>query len=205
MMQAMGVAVIFMGMSGALKELLIIEEGALRANGSMLLILSLALGTFVGEWINVEARMESAGRKLKKRFASGGDEHFVEGFVNTSLVVCVGAMAILGALEDGINGNPSVLYAKAVLDAVFLLVLAAVYGKGALFSAIPVGLWQGSITLFAEACAPLLTDRVISDVSAVGNTLLFCLGINLIFGNRIRIGNMLPGIVAAALYHCVCM
>lgn len=119
------------------------------------------------------------------------------------LVICVGAMAIVGALEDGMRGDYSMLAAKAVLDGIIVLVFASSYGKGAVFSALPVGLWQGSITLFARFLEPVLTAQIISDLSFVGNVLIFCVGINLAFGKKFRVGNMLPALLFTGILDAV--
>ena len=127
----------------------------------------------------------------------------MEGFVSASLVICVGAMAIVGALEDGMRGDYSMLAAKAVLDAVIVMVFASSYGKGAVFSALPVGLWQGGITIFAGFLEPVLTPQIVSDLSFTGNVLIFCVGVNLAFGKKFRVGNMLPALFFAAVFDAV--
>ena len=203
LMQALGLAIIFIGAGGVLEYMLVVESGGISTQGTMLLIFSLVIGCLVGQWLDIEARMETLGIKLKQAVRIKNDNQFVEGFVAASLVICIGAMAIVGALEDGLQGNPSTLIAKAILDAVIVMVFASSYGKGALFSAIPVGLWQGSITLFARFLEPLLTDVIISDLSFVGNALIFCVGINLAFGKRFRVGNMLPSLFFVVLFDWI--
>lgn len=197
LMQALGVCTLFIGLSGTLQAMLQINGDSLEAGGSMLLIASLVAGSVLGEWIDIEKWMERFGIWLRKIFGGRDDSQFVVGFVSASLVICIGAMAIVGALEDGLRGDPSMLIAKAVLDGVIVLVFASAYGKGTLFSALPVGLWQGSITLFAGFLEPLLTDSAISNISFVGNVLIFCVGVNLAFGKKFRVGNMLPALLLA--------
>jgi hypothetical protein len=200
LMQALGVSVIFIGLSGALKGMFTIEGDTLTAGGTMLLIASLVIGGLVGEWIDIELRMEHFGEWLKEKCGGKDDNLFVEGFVSTSLVICVGAMAIVGALEDGLTGDASMLYAKAVLDGVLVVVFASSYGKGALFSAIPIAIWQGGITIFARFLQPILTDQMIADLSFVGNTMIFCIGVNLLFGKKVKVGNLLPGLIVVVIY-----
>jgi hypothetical protein len=200
LMQALGISVIFIGLGGALKGMLTVEDEQLETGGTMLLIAALVIGGLIGEWIDIELRMEHFGEWLKEKFGGKDDNQFVEGFVSTSLVICVGAMAIVGALEDGLTGDASMLYAKAVLDGVLVVVFASSYGKGALFSAIPIAIWQGGITLFAQFLAPILTDQMIADLSFVGNTMIFCIGINLVFGKKVKVGNLLPGLLVVVLY-----
>lgn len=203
LMQALGVCTIFIGISGALKGMYRIESGVLETSGTMLLIASLVLGSLLGEWIQIEKWMDHFGEWLRKKAGGKNDSQFVEGFVSASLVICVGAMAIVGALEDGMRGDYSMLAAKAVLDGIIVLVFASSYGKGAVFSALPVGLWQGSITLFARFLEPVLTAQIISDLSFVGNVLIFCVGINLAFGKKFRVGNMLPALLFTGILDAV--
>ena len=127
------------------------------------------------------------------------DTGFVNGFVTASLTVCIGAMAIVGALQDGISGDWSTLGAKAVLDLIIVMVMTASLGKGCMFSAIPVFLWEGSLTLLAGFLRPVMTDAAMGYLSLVGNILIFCVGINLIWGKRIRVANLLPAVLLAVL------
>lgn len=202
-MQSLGLCTIFIGVSGALKGMLKVNGTGLETCGTMLLIGSLVLGSALGEWINIEEWMDRFGIWLREKCGGRDDNRFVEGFVSASLVICVGAMAIVGALEDGLQGDPSMLLAKSVLDGVIVLIFASAYGKGALFSAIPVGVWQGGITLFARFLEPLLTAQIISDLSFVGNVLIFCVGVNLAFGKKFRVGNMLPSLLFVILYDLI--
>ncbi len=198
LMKALGVSTIFLGIAGALPGLIEVSpEGGLAAKGAAVLIASLVGGSLIGEWINIEAGLTRFGGWLRHKAKSEGDAGFLEGFINASLVACVGAMAIVGAIEDGMAGNASLLYAKATLDAVIIMIFASAYGKGAIFSAIPVGILQGSITVLAGALAPLLGASVIANVSFVGSALIFCVGMNLVFGNRFKVANMLPALIIA--------
>jgi uncharacterized membrane protein YqgA involved in biofilm formation len=203
LMQALGLATIFIGVSGALKGMFVIEDGSISTTGTMLMIFSLVLGSILGEWIDLESRMEGFGEWLKAKCGGKNDSQFVEGFVASSLTICVGAMAIVGALQDGMTGDASMLYAKAVLDGVIVAVFASAYGKGAIFSALPVGIWQGLITIFAGALEPFFTQQIISDLSFVGNMLIFCVGVNLAFGKKFRVGNMLPALIFVVVYDLI--
>ena len=200
LMKALGLATMFLGLSGTLEKMLQVGEGGLSTTGTMSMIFSLVFGSLLGELCNMEEGMERFGEWLKARFDKGGEEgRFVEGFVVSSLTICIGAMAIVGAIEDGLMGNHSTLFAKAVLDLVIVMVFASAYGKGVLFSAIPVGIWQGSITLLSGFIAPILTEQMIGSISYVGNMLIFCVGVNLAFGKRFRVANMLPALLFAAI------
>ena len=197
---SIGLAVIFMGVSGALSGMLKITESGLESSGTMMVIFSLVLGAVIGEAINLDYRLEQFGEWLKKKFSKKSDPLFVEGFVTASCTVCIGAMAIVGSLEDGLTGNASMLYAKAILDAVIVMVYASSFGKGAIFSAIPVFILQGSVTLLATLIAPLMTEAAISNLSMVGSMLIFCIGINLMFHTKIKVANMLPALIFVILY-----
>ena len=184
-MQVMGLAVMFIGASGALRGIFTVKDGSLETGGTMLMIASLTIGALVGELINIEAQMERFGEWLKDKAKSSGDTGFVEGFVTASLTVCIGAMAIVGSIEDGISGNHDTLFAKAALDLVIVMVFAATYGKGVAFSAIPVAILQGTVTICAGFIAPIMNDSIIANISFIGSMLIFCVGVILIFNRSI--------------------
>lgn len=195
LMQANGLAVIFIGISGALKHMLVVDNGSISTQGTMLLIFSLVIGSLLGEWINIEAKMEIIGEKLKKAAKVKNDNRFVDGFVTTSLIICVGAMAIVGAMEDGLTGDCSMLVAKSLLDFIIVAILAATYGIGAAFSAIPIFVYQGSITLIAALFGSVISSALIAELSFVGSTLIFCVGVNLVRNKTFRVANMLPALL----------
>lgn len=195
LMQANGLAVIFIGISGALKYMLVVDNGSISTQGTMLLIFSLVIGSIIGEAINIEAGMEIIGEKLKKAAKVKSDNHFVDGFVTTSLIICVGAMAIVGAMQDGLTGDSSMLVAKSLLDFIIVAILAATYGIGAMFSAIPIFVYQGSITLIAAVFGSIISDVLIAELSFVGSTLIFCVGVNLVREKTFRVANMLPALL----------
>lgn len=201
LMQACGVATIFIGASGTLAKMFVIENDIISTQGTMLLIFSLVLGGLVGEAINIEEKMDFLGEKIKKAVKAEKDNLFVEGFVNVSLIICVGAMAIVGSIQDGISGDYSLLTTKAVLDLVIVVVFASTYGLGAVFSAVPIFLYQGGITLIAAVGGSFLSEAIISDLSFVGNALIFCVGVNIAFGKKFRVGNFLPALIVPVIYH----
>lgn len=195
LMQVLGLATMFIGASGALKGIFVIKGDSLDTTNTMMLIISLVGGAIFGELLRIEDRLDHLGIWLKDKVKLKGDNRFVEGFVTSSLVICVGAMAIVGSLEDGLYGNESTLYAKAVLDFIIVMIFASTLGIGVLFSAIPLGIYQGSITLSASAIAPLLNDTRIANLSFVGSVLIFAVGVNIAFGKKFRVGNMLPAVL----------
>ena len=194
---ACGVGTLFIGIAGAMEYML--RNTLFPSGGSMLVVICLALGGFLGEVLNLEHLFERFGEWLKQKTGNARDSGFVSGFVTASLTVCIGAMAIVGALEDGISGDWSILGAKAVLDLIIVMVMSASLGKGCVFSAIPVFLWEGVLTLLAGYLRPILTDQAMGYLSLVGNVLIFCVGINLIWGKKIRVANLLPAVALAVL------
>ena len=194
-----GVCTLFIGISGALEGMLTVEGAAVTSSGSLLIIGCLAIGAFIGELLNIEDAFERFGVWLKVKTGNAKDQGFVNGFVTASLTVCIGAMAIVGAIQDGIQGDPSVLYTKAVLDLIIITVMTCSMGKGCMFSAIPVAILQGSVTVLAKLIEPLMTPLALSNLSLVGSILIFCVGVNLVWGKQIRVANLLPAIVIAVI------
>ena len=198
--RTLGLATMFIGIAGALPGMLEVVDGQLVGKDTLGIILSLALGTLIGEFLDFDGLLERLGRWLKERAARSDDARFVEGFVTASLVVCVGAMAIVGSIQDGLTGNPTTLYTKSILDFTIVMVFASTYGRGAIFSALPVGVLQGSVTLLAGLVAPVFTPAVVANLSFLGSILIFCVGVNLVFENRFRVANMLPALVLGGIY-----
>ena len=201
LMQALGLATVFIGISGVLKYMLVVEAGGISTQGTMLLIFSLVIGCLVGEWVDLESKMEVIGIKLKALARVKNDNRFVDGFVTTSLIICVGAMAIVGAMQDGLTGDSSMLIAKSLLDFVLVAILTAAYGIGAAFSAIPIFIYQGAITLIAALFGSVIGDTLIAELSFVGNALVFCVGVNLVREKTFRVANMLPALLIPVLYE----
>ncbi|KHD36661.1 membrane protein [Clostridium acetobutylicum] len=197
--QVLGLATIFIGVSGALKGMFVVGKATIETTGTMVIIISMVIGAFVGEAMKVEDGIERFGEWLKLRFSSGNDSKFVEGFVSATLVTGVGAMAIVGSLNDGLTGDASMLYTKSILDFIVVMIFASTLGKGVIFSAIPIGIFQGFITIFAHFIEPILTKQMIQNISLVGSVLIFGIGINLAFGKKFKVGNMLPALLVAAI------
>lgn len=191
--KAISLAVLIIGISGALKT-----------ENFLLVILSVAVGTLLGTALKIEARLDKLGERLNQRFGRG-DSPFVEGFVTASLIFCVGAMAVVGAIESGLQGNHETLFAKSLLDGITSLILSSTLGIGVLFSAVVVFLYQGAITLLASSLAPILTEQVVTEMSAVGGILILGLGLNIleIGKERIPVGNMLPAVFLPILFLAI--
>lgn len=201
--KACGLSVIFIGSAGALKGMFSVTDGKLVYGGDFLIIGCLALGALVGEIIDIEGGFEKFGAWLKKKTHSTSDKGFIEGFVSASFTVCIGAMAIVGSINDGLYGDITILVTKSILDFIIVMVMAASLGKGAIFSAIPVGILQGSVTALSLLIKPIMTQTALLYLSVVGNILIFCVGINLVFGKKIKVANFLPAIVFAVAFAFV--
>lgn len=199
LIKACGVSVLFIAIAGAMEGMLSVEEGALHSGKGMFIVLCLALGTVIGELIGIEEWFERFGEWLKARTGNSGDRNFVNAFVTASLTVCIGAMAIVGAIQDGILGDYSTLAVKSVLDFIIIAVMTSSMGKGCAFSAIPILAFEGSITLLARLIAPVMTDAAIASLSLIGSILIFCVGLNLVWGKKVRVANMLPAVVLAVI------
>ena len=201
LMQVLGLATIFIGAGGVLKYMLVLENGSLTTRGTMLLIFSLVIGCLLGQLLDIEAKMEKLGIKLKAAVRMQNDSGFVEGFVTTSLIICVGAMAIVGAMQDGLSGDSSMLVAKSMLDFALVVILASTYGVGAVFSALPIFIYQGAITLIAALFGAIISDGLIETLSFVGSALIFCVGVNLVKEKTFRVANMLPALLVPILWE----
>lgn len=195
--KACGVSTLFIGISGAMSGMLKLENGSLATRASMLVVLCVVLGTMIGELAYIEQGFERFGEWLKRKTGNSGDVGFVNAFVTSSLTVCIGAMAIVGAIQDGLQGDISTLLVKTVLDTIFVAVMSSSLGKGCVFSAIPVFVLQFGVTLLARLISPVLTDAAIASLSMVGSVLIFCVGVNLVWGKTIRVANMLPAVILA--------
>ncbi len=188
-MDGIGLAVIVIGIMGGIKS-----------ENIILVIGSVVLGSIIGEVIGIENKLDNLGNSLQSKFG-GKDSNFSKGFVTASLVYCVGAMAIVGSLESGIQGNHETLFAKSILDGISAVIFASTLGIGVAFSSIPVFIYQGSITLLANFVKDLLTTQVVNEMSAVGGLLIMAIGINILGIKKIKVGNMLPAVFIPIIYH----
>ena len=192
--KACGVGTIFIAIFGATEQMKVVADG-----GAMLIVICLTLGTLLGELLGIDRGFERFGAWLKQKTGNSRDNRFVEAFVTASFTVCIGAMAIVGSIQDGLLGDYSILATKAVLDLVIIMAMTASLGKGAVFSAIPVAVLQGSVTVLAGLLKDVMTDAAMANLSLVGNILIFCVGVNLLFGKTVKVANMLPAIVIAVI------
>lgn len=187
-MEGLALCVIYIGFSGALK-----------GENTLVDIISIALGAVIGELLDLDRRMHTLGDWVQAKAShiihtQEGAPSIADGFVTASLLFCVGAMAIVGALENGLTGNYDTLKAKAVLDGISAIVFASSLGVGVSFSAIAILIYQGSISLLAGLLTPLLSDAVIAEMSCVGSLLIFGLGLNMLNITKIKVMNLVPAI-----------
>ena len=203
LLKVTGVAVFVLGIAGTLEKMLVVHGSLVESHGSLTLILSLVIGTVIGELLKIEEGFERLGTWLKEKTGNQGDTSFVDAFMTTALTICIGAMAVVGAVQDGLTGDTSTLLAKAILDMVIVLVLTVSKGKGAIFAVVPLVILQGLITLLAHLIAPIMTPQALSNLSLVGSSLILCVGINLIWGKRIKVANLLPAVLIAIIWAFV--
>jgi uncharacterized membrane protein YqgA involved in biofilm formation len=190
-MHGIGLAVILIGI-----------KTALNTDAILIVIISLAIGSLLGELLRIEDRLEQFGNWIGKRLARDS-EGISKAFVSASLLYCVGAMAIIGSMESGLTGNHQTLFAKSILDGIGSVLFASTLGIGVIFSSVSVFCYQGLLTLTASSIKPYLLPEVVSQMSAVGGLLIFAIGIGLLEIKRIKIGNMLPAIFIPLIYQFV--
>lgn len=191
-MQGLGLCVTLIGL-----------KGALATDNTLLMILSIVLGGVLGSLIGIDRRLNQLGQYAQRKLVrnSNGENTFATAFVTASLVFCVGAMAVVGALDSGIRGDHSTLIAKSALDGVASIVFASTLGPGVMLSAVPVLIYQGSIALLGTLIAPLLSDVVVREMSAVGGLLIIGIGLNMLLKSEIKVADLLPAILIPFLYY----
>ncbi|MGI6077054.1 MAG: DUF554 domain-containing protein [Fastidiosipilaceae bacterium] len=202
-MLILGIIIMLTGLAGILPGILVIKGGKLVSQHLLHMMLSLIIGVVIGEWLGIEALIERFSNRIetvvKKRWQDRSLSTFAEGFSGATILFCTGAMAILGSLQDGLLQDPTLLFAKTILDSVVALIFASSLGLGVLFSALSVGLYQGSLTALAVVIDPLLTDLMIENLSFVGSILVLCIGVNFCFKTKIRIANLIPALAVSLL------
>ena len=186
----------------ALCILIIGVQMALKTQNIIIVIFSLVLGAIVGEILDIEAAMNRLGQYLGNKLSQGDGSAaaaIAAGFVNASILFCSGAMAILGSIQDGLAADHTTLFAKATLDGLISLILSTNLGIGVILSALSVGIYQGSITLLAGVVGPLVTEAMLAEITASGGIMIMAIGCNMLKISSIRIGNLLPGMLFAAV------
>lgn len=198
--KATGVAVLVIGLAGVMTNMLSVDEsGRFSSSGELMLVISLALGTFIGELLRLDDRLNSGCKKIEEKFKMS---NFSSGFITATMIYCIGAMAIVGAINDGLLHDSSTLITKGIIDGITSIVLAASLGYGVLLSAVPVFLYQGAITLLASSLQNVLKGELLTNICIVGYALVMCIGINFLYNSKkqIKTVNMLPSLLVPAIY-----
>lgn len=179
--------------------------GAIVTSNIIIVVVCLVVGTVIGELLKLEQRLDNVGNWLKSKLPQKGNSQFTEGFVSASLLFCIGSMSIMGSFEAGLQGTYDITFAKAAMDGIISVTFAATMGIGVAFSALTIIVYQGSLTLLAGVIAPILSDPVIAEMSAVGGVMLIATGMNImgLAKDRIRVGNMLPALIFPVIWFAI--
>ena len=204
LISALSLATFAIGILGVVSNGIALSEDGLSSQHILLMIISIVIGTAIGTIIDIEDKLDRFGAFCQKKLA-GKDENstFAEGFVTASLVFCVGSMAVMGALDDGIRHNPDILFAKSALDGIISIVFASTLGIGTMLSIVTLIVYQGAITLCAALIAPYLTAEVVTQMSLIGNLLIMGIGLNFVYKPKFKVGNMLPAIFVPFVYYII--
>lgn len=198
--KATGVAVLVIGLAGVMTNMLSIDEdGAFHSSGELMLVISLAVGTFFGELLKLDDKLNNGCKKIESKFKMS---NFSSGFITATMIYCIGAMAIVGAINDGLLHDSSTLITKGIIDGITSIVLAASLGYGVLLSAVPVLIYQGAMTLLASSLQNVLKGELLQNICIVGYALVMCIGINFLYNSKkqIKTVNMLPSLLVPAVY-----
>lgn len=199
-MLALGLGLIAVSLGYFLKDFFVITDGSIKTRYDLLILISLVIGSLIGEWIDIDFRLNRWASNIETKYKL---PPMAKGFIAATLIFCVGAMSIVGPIQDGIYGDSTILIVKSMLDFVTALILASVLGIGVIFSAISVLIYQGSITLFAIFLQNYMTNEMITAVSLVGNILLIAIGINFVELRKIKVANMLPSLLIPVIYFLI--
>ncbi|HPG42565.1 MAG TPA: DUF554 domain-containing protein [Acholeplasmataceae bacterium] len=199
-MVSLGLGLAALSLGWFLKDFFTLENNSITSSGDLLIIVSLVVGVMIGEWIDIDGRLNLWAENVEKKYNL---PPLARGFIAATLIFCVGAMAIVGSIKDGLYGDMTTLLIKSALDFVTAMILASVLGIGVIFSAISVLVYQGAITLLAMFVGDVLSPEIIRSISMVGNILLIAIGINFMELKRIKVANMLPALLVPVIYHIV--
>ncbi|MDY6015992.1 MAG: DUF554 domain-containing protein [Oscillospiraceae bacterium] len=198
--KSLGLAILIIGLNGVISNMFSVADGKISSSGELLLVVYLVIGTLFGEMLKLEQRFNGFCTKIESKFKAGG---FASGFVNGTVLFCVGAMAIIGSINDGLRGDSSVLFVKSALDFTTAIIFGATLGFGVIFTFIPLLIYQGGITLLAGSLSGILQGDVLTQLCAVGYSIIMAIGINFIFDKKFKTLNMLPSIFLPVVYHYI--
>ena len=198
--KALGLAVLIIGINGIITNMITFEEGKLKSSGELLLVVFLVIGTFAGELLKLDERFSCLCKKIENKFNTEG---FSAGFINGTALFCVGAMAIVGSINDGLTGDSSVLFVKSALDFVSAIIFGSTLGWGVIFSAIPILLYQGGISLLAGSLSGILQGELLVQICSVGYAIIMAIGFNFLLKEKFKTLNMVPALLLPVIYHYV--
>ncbi len=198
--KALGIAVTITGLNGAITSMISVQGEKLVSSGELMVIISLVVGTVIGEKLRIDDRLNNISNIVEKRFNLSG---FARSFVNSTLLFGVGAMSIIGAFNDGARGDSSILYIKSLLDGIASIVFSATLGIGVIFSTIPLFIYQGSLSLAANALEPLIAGNLLNEICMVGYCLVICIGYNFLSESKIKTANLLPSLLVPIAWHAI--
>ena len=196
-LKAMGIVVLLIGIIGVIENMITIQDGKISSNGTLLLIMAIAIGTFIGEALKIDQHMNNFGEKLEKKLNKG---KIAEGFITATLIYCIGSMSIVGSMESAL-GNPNTIYLKAALDGITSIALASTLGIGVMLSSVSIIFYQGVLTLLFYFLGNFMPASFITSFSMVGYTMVAGIGLNFILKDKIKIANMLPSLLIVIIYH----
>ena len=196
-LKAMGIVVLLIGIIGVIENMITIQDGKISSTGTLLLIMAIAIGTFIGEALKIDQHMNNFGDKLEKKLNKG---KIAEGFITATLIYCIGSMSIVGSMESAL-GNPNTIYLKAALDGITSIALASTLGIGVMLSSVSIIFYQGLLTLLFYFLGNFMPASFITSFSMVGYTMVAGIGLNFILKDKIKIANMLPSLLIVIIYH----
>ncbi len=198
--KSLGLAVLIIGLNGVISNMFTVENGKLASSGELLLIVFLVVGTLIGELTKFDDRFNGFCKKIDGRFKDGG---FAGGFINGTILFCVGAMAIIGSINDGLTGDSSVLFIKSALDFINAIIFGATLGFGVIFTCIPILIYQGGISLLAGTLSGILQGELLEQICMVGYAIIMAIGFNFFLEKKFKTLNMVPAIILPVAYHYI--
>ena len=198
--RALGLAVLIIGMNGVVANMFTAQSGKISSSGELLLVVFLVVGTLIGELLKLDERFGKFCKKIESRFKANG---FASGFINGTVLFCVGAMSIIGSINDGLTGDSSILFVKSALDGVNAVIFGATLGFGVIFTCIPMLIYQGGISLLAGTLSGILQGELLEQICMVGYAIIMAIGLNFLLEKKFKTLNMVPALILPVVYHYI--